>query len=53
MKRKQHKIDIVDMNKKIIQEKMKDPLYVMSDLDRELLNVPYNTKKKEKNKKLI
>lgn len=51
MKYKRQKIDIVDMNKKIIRERMKDPLYIMSDLERELLNIPYNLKKKRKKKK--
>lgn len=50
MKRKQQKFDIPDMNRKIIKERMKNPLYIMTDLDRELLNVPYNLKKRKKKK---
>ena len=47
MKRKQNKIDIVDFNHKIIKSKMKDSLYVMSDLDKELLNIGYKPKRKK------
>jgi hypothetical protein len=50
MKRKRQKIDIVDFNKNIIKEKMKNPLYLISDLDRELMNIPYKSKTKRKNK---
>lgn len=45
MKRKRNKVDIDDLNKKIIHEKMKNPLYILNDLDLMLLNQPYNKKK--------
>lgn len=50
MKRKQNKIDIVDFNHKIIKSKLKNSLYVLSDLDKELLNIGYKSKKKKKKK---
>ena len=50
MKRKRQKIDIVDFNKKIIKEKMRNPLYIISDLDMELMNIPYKSKTKIKKK---
>ena len=49
MKRKQSKLDIVDFNKKIIKEKLKNSLYILSDLDKELLNIKYKSKKKRNN----
>ena len=48
MKRKQIKIDIVDFNHKIIKYKLKNSLYVLSDLDKELLDIGYKSKKKKK-----
>ena len=48
MKRKQNKIDIVDFNHKIIKSKLKNSLYVLSDLDKELLNIGYKPKRKKK-----
>ena len=47
MKRKRNKIDIVDLNHKIIKYKMKNPLYVLTDLDKELLSIGYKSKKKK------
>ena len=46
MKRKNQKIDVADLNRKIIKAKMKDSLYILTDLDKELLNVKYKKKKK-------
>lgn len=48
MKHKQSKLDIVDFNKKIIKEKLKNSLYILSDLDKKLLNIKYKSKKKRK-----
>lgn len=47
-KRKHNKIDIVDFNHKIIRSKMKNPLYIMDNLDKELINIGYIPKKKKK-----
>ena len=51
MKRKQSKLDIVDFNRKIIKEKLKNSLYILSDLDKELLSIPQyqSTRKKKRN----
>ena len=38
MKRKRNKCDINELNYKIIKELQKDSLYVLSDLDKELLD---------------
>ena len=49
MKRKRNKFDIIDFNKKIIKEKLKNSLYVLSDLDKELLLIPqYQSIRKKK-----
>ena len=50
MKRKRHKFDIIDFNRKIIKEKLKNSLYILSDLDKELLLIPQyqSTRKKKK-----
>lgn len=47
MKRKRIKIDVDELNKKIIKNKMKNPLYILNELDLLLLNQPYNKKKKK------
>ena len=52
MKRKRDKFDIIDFNRKIIKEKLKNSLYVLSDLDKELLSIPqYQPLHKKKRKK--
>jgi len=50
MKRKRNKFDIIDFNRNIIKEKLKNSLYVLSDLDKELLSIPQYrpTRKKKK-----
>ena len=50
MKRKRRKFDIIDFNRKIIKEKLKNSLYILSDLDKELLLIPQyqSTRKKKK-----
>ena len=45
MKRKQIKIDIIGLNHKIIKSKMKNSLYILTDLDKELLKIKYRVKK--------
>ena len=47
MKRKHHKIDIIDFNKKIIQKNMKNSLYILDELDKVFLKL------KNKSRKLI
>ena len=47
MKRKRIKINVDELNRKIIKNKMKNPLYIPNELDLFLLNQPYNKKKKK------
>ena len=51
MKHRRNRFDVDDMNKKIIKEKMKNSLYLMDSLDKELLSVPYPSKNRLKKKK--
>lgn len=51
MKRKRNKIDIVDLNHKFIKSKMKNPPYVLTGLDKELLIIGYKSKKKKYERK--
>ena len=44
MKRKNNKIDTHDLNMKIIKEKMKNSLYIPSDLDKELIKKSHKRK---------
>ena len=44
MKRKHHKIDIIDFNKKIIQKNMKNSLYVLDKLDKAFLKLKHKLK---------
>lgn len=50
MKRKRNRCDIDEFNYKIIKCKTKNSLYILSDLDKELLNSynNYNHRKKKK-----
>lgn len=50
MERKRNRIDIDDLNDKIVKRKMKDPLYVLNELDLRFLNPPYRAKKRRKKK---
>lgn len=50
MKRKSNKIDVDELNKKIIKKKMKNSLYVLNEIDLILLNQPYKKKLKNNNK---
>jgi len=50
-KRKNDRIDIDDLNKKIIKEKLKNPLYVLSELDKKLINKKYKSRKHSHGKK--
>lgn len=45
------KIDVNELNKKIIKDKMKNPLYVLDELDNLLLNVPYQSRNRNKKRK--
>lgn len=44
MKRKHHKIDINELNNKIVKRKMENPLYIPNELDLRFLNLPYMAK---------
>ncbi len=44
MKRKHRKIDINELNNKIVKRKMKNPLYILNELDLRFLNLPYMAK---------
>ena len=46
MKRKRKKLDVDELNHKIIKSKMKSTLYIPNELDNELLKNPYRKKKK-------
>ena len=50
-KRKNERIDVDDLNKKIIKEKLKDTLYILSELDKELINKKYKSRKHSHGKK--
>ena len=50
MKRKHHKIDIDELNGKIVKRKMENPLYVLNELDLRFLNPPYVAKNRGKKK---
>ena len=50
MKRKYHKIDIDELNDKIVKRKMENPLYVLNELDLRSLNPPYVAKNRRKKK---
>lgn len=41
-------LEVEEMNKKIIRDKMKDPLYIVDDLDKALLNSGEYKKNKKK-----
>lgn len=45
MKRKHHKIDIIDFNKKIIQKNMKNSLYILDELDKVFLKLKHKSGK--------
>ena len=47
MKRKSNKIDVDELNKKIIKKKMKNSLCVLNEMDLILLNQPYKKKIKK------
>ena len=44
MKRKHRKIDINELNNKIVKKKMENPLYILNELDLRFLNLPYMAK---------
>ena len=50
MKRKSNKIDVDELNKKIIKKKMKNSLCVLNEMDLISLNQPYKKKLKNNNK---
>lgn len=50
MKKKRNKIDIDEFNDKIVKRKMKNPLYVLNELDLRFLNPPYRAKNRRKKK---
>lgn len=48
MKRKHRKIDINELNNKIVKRKMENPLYIPNELDLRFLNLPYVAKQMRK-----
>lgn len=50
MKRKHRKIDINELNNKIVKRKMENPLYIPNELDLRFLNLPYVAKQMRKKK---
>ena len=50
MKRKHRKIDINELNNKIVKRKMENPLYILNELDLRFLNPSYIAKKWRKKK---
>ena len=50
MKRKHRKIDINELNNKIVKRKMENPLYIPNELDLRFLNLPYMAKQMRKKK---
>ena len=50
MKRKHRKIDINELNNKIVKRKMENPLYILNELDLRFLNLPYMAKQMREKK---